>query len=432
MNPLLDAWNCTPQRLRVWYRWPRPHPVGVPFCQMLHGHWATAPVVKLHENGPLIGVPEAFCAPDTVAVYVVLAASELFGVNVATVSAALKPTDPATLFPPESFTVNDTVLGVTGWENVADGATDTATPVAPEAGRHARHRRRRGARRLRVHHVDPVVVVVVGAGREGVRRRRRRRPRRRPARSAARSSPPTPAPARCRRVMPGTGEVRRHVRRPRGHRHRAEKSSSCHPLAVSPVNVPLRQQRPGRGPQAAGMRAGVIGLLVEPHPGDDTRCWPPGTARPRSARWDRSSPPRRSASRSARCCTGTAARPVVKLHENGPLIGVPEAFCAPDTVAVYVVPAASELDGVNVATVFAAAEAHRPGHGVPARVLHRERHRARRHRLRERRRRRHRHRHPRRPRTRRHARHRRRRHSGSPHSTATTPARYPPRWSPTP
>ena len=63
-----------------------------------------------------------------------LAASELFGVNVATVSAPLKPTDPATLFPPESFTVNDTVLGVTGCENVADGATDTATPVAPEPG----------------------------------------------------------------------------------------------------------------------------------------------------------------------------------------------------------------------------------------------------------------------------------------------------------
>ena len=54
--------------------------------------------------------------------------------NVATVSALLKLTDPATLFPPESFTVNDTVPGVTGWENVADGATDTATPVDPELG----------------------------------------------------------------------------------------------------------------------------------------------------------------------------------------------------------------------------------------------------------------------------------------------------------
>jgi hypothetical protein len=46
----------------------------------------------------------------------------------------LKPTDPATVFPAESFTVNDAVLGVTGCENVADGAADTATPVAPETG----------------------------------------------------------------------------------------------------------------------------------------------------------------------------------------------------------------------------------------------------------------------------------------------------------
>ena len=64
----------------------------------------------------------------------VLPASELDGVNVATVSAALKLTDPATLFPAESFTVNDTVLGVTGCENVADGATDAALPVDPEPG----------------------------------------------------------------------------------------------------------------------------------------------------------------------------------------------------------------------------------------------------------------------------------------------------------
>ena len=42
-------------------------PVGVPFCQMLHGHVGPT-VVKFHENGLLIGVPELFCAPDTVAV----------------------------------------------------------------------------------------------------------------------------------------------------------------------------------------------------------------------------------------------------------------------------------------------------------------------------------------------------------------------------
>jgi hypothetical protein len=100
---------------------------------MLHGHGGPT-VVKLHEYGPLIGVPEAFCAPDTVAVYVVLTASELDGVNVATVLPPLKPTVPATGFPLESTTVNDTVLGVTGWENVAVGATDTETPLDPELG----------------------------------------------------------------------------------------------------------------------------------------------------------------------------------------------------------------------------------------------------------------------------------------------------------
>ena len=88
--------------------------------------------MKLHEYGPLIAVPEAFCAPNTVAVYVTPAASELDGVNVATVSRRLKLTVPATLFPPESFTVNDTVPGVTACENVADGATDTASPSTPE------------------------------------------------------------------------------------------------------------------------------------------------------------------------------------------------------------------------------------------------------------------------------------------------------------
>jgi hypothetical protein len=91
-------------------------------------------VVKLQENGLAIGVPESFCAPDTVAVYVVLAASALDGVNVATVSAPLKLTDPATAFPPESFTVNDTVPDTTGWENVAVGATDTGSPVDPAPG----------------------------------------------------------------------------------------------------------------------------------------------------------------------------------------------------------------------------------------------------------------------------------------------------------
>ena len=101
---------------------------------MLHGHGGPA-VVKLHEYGPLIGVPEAFCAPDTVAVYVTPAASELFGVNVATVLPLLKPDrSRPRCSRAESITVNDTVPGVTACENVADGATDTATPVAPEPG----------------------------------------------------------------------------------------------------------------------------------------------------------------------------------------------------------------------------------------------------------------------------------------------------------
>ena len=54
--------------------------------------------------------------------------------NVATVFPLPSATEPATLFPAESLTVNDAVPGVTGWENVAVGATDTATPVAPLAG----------------------------------------------------------------------------------------------------------------------------------------------------------------------------------------------------------------------------------------------------------------------------------------------------------
>src|SRR6516162_7135872 len=107
MYPLLEAWNCTPEVCALG-SFDSAAPVGVPSCQILHGHCAVVPVVKLHEYGPLIGVPEAFCAPDTVAVNVVLAASGFVGVNVATVLPLLKPTVPATLFPLESLTVNDT------------------------------------------------------------------------------------------------------------------------------------------------------------------------------------------------------------------------------------------------------------------------------------------------------------------------------------
>jgi hypothetical protein len=78
--------------------------------------------------------PDVFCAPETVAVYVVLAASELDGVNVATVFAPLKLTEPATVAPPEFFTVKVTVFGTTGCEKVTVGATDTGLPVEPLAG----------------------------------------------------------------------------------------------------------------------------------------------------------------------------------------------------------------------------------------------------------------------------------------------------------
>jgi hypothetical protein len=79
---------------------------------MLHGHWDPA-VVKVHEYGLLIVAPELVWAPDTVAVYVVSGASALEGLKVATVPELSKLTDPVTVFPPESFSVNDTLLATT-------------------------------------------------------------------------------------------------------------------------------------------------------------------------------------------------------------------------------------------------------------------------------------------------------------------------------
>ena len=62
-------------------------------------------------------------------------ASELVGVNVATVSVlSMKVTVPETVFPLESLSVNDTLLGTTAWENVAVGATVTGLPDEPEPG----------------------------------------------------------------------------------------------------------------------------------------------------------------------------------------------------------------------------------------------------------------------------------------------------------
>jgi hypothetical protein len=54
MNPLLAAWNCTPE-VCAFGSFDSDSPVGVPFCQILHGHGQT--VVKLHEYGLTIGVP---------------------------------------------------------------------------------------------------------------------------------------------------------------------------------------------------------------------------------------------------------------------------------------------------------------------------------------------------------------------------------------
>jgi hypothetical protein len=55
-------------------------------------------------------------------------------VNVTTVFALLKEADPLTGLLLASLSVNVTEDGVTAWLNVALGATDTATPVALEAG----------------------------------------------------------------------------------------------------------------------------------------------------------------------------------------------------------------------------------------------------------------------------------------------------------
>ena len=54
--------------------------------------------------------------------------------NVATVSVLSKVVAPGTVFPSWSVTENDTVLGTTGSENVAVGATDTGLLDEPGEG----------------------------------------------------------------------------------------------------------------------------------------------------------------------------------------------------------------------------------------------------------------------------------------------------------
>ena len=103
----------------------------------------------------------------------------------------------------------------------------------PRTRRHRRHRRRRGCPPSASRPRRPSSCCCYRCWWGRCSTTRRRRPRRRPARSAARWSPPTPAPA-GRRRMPGTGEIRRHVRRPRGHRHRGRRS----PAPATPTRSP--------------------------------------------------------------------------------------------------------------------------------------------------------------------------------------------------
>ena len=62
------------------------------------------------------------------------AASALEGVNVSIVLALLNDVVPGTVFPPESFSVNDAELGTTAWENVTDGSVETGLLDEPAAG----------------------------------------------------------------------------------------------------------------------------------------------------------------------------------------------------------------------------------------------------------------------------------------------------------
>ena len=119
------------------------------------------------------------------------------GEGIATVFALLNDVRPDTVFPLESFTVNDAELGTTASENVTLGSVETGLLDEPANRRRAGHRRRRARTlTLLVDDVDPVVGLVERVGRERGRRARTRRPRRWPARSAARSSPPTRARSR--------------------------------------------------------------------------------------------------------------------------------------------------------------------------------------------------------------------------------------------
>jgi len=99
----------------------------------VHGQLTEPAVVKVHVTGDGIAFPLLSLA-DTLAVYATPAANAADGLNVAVCVEPLYDTCPATAVPEPSFTVNTTDDDDTASENVADGATDVDTPVAPSAG----------------------------------------------------------------------------------------------------------------------------------------------------------------------------------------------------------------------------------------------------------------------------------------------------------
>jgi hypothetical protein len=99
----------------------------------VHGQLTEPAVVKVHVTGAGIAFPLVSLA-DTLAVYVAPAANAADGLNVAVCVEPLYDTCPATAVPEPSFTVNTNDDDDTASENVADGATDVDTPVAPSAG----------------------------------------------------------------------------------------------------------------------------------------------------------------------------------------------------------------------------------------------------------------------------------------------------------
>jgi hypothetical protein len=99
----------------------------------VHGQLTAPAVVNVHVTGAGIAFPLVSLA-NTLAVYVTPAANAADGVNVATVPPLFNPAEPGTDVPEPSFTVNTSDDDDTASENVADGATDVATPVAPSAG----------------------------------------------------------------------------------------------------------------------------------------------------------------------------------------------------------------------------------------------------------------------------------------------------------